>query len=68
VDATGAGDRLRTALELFEFGVAMQRQRFRRERPAASDAEIDDLLRSWMLTPSGAATGDCSAYLSLRPL
>lgn len=66
MDTTGAGDRLRTALELFEFGVAMQRQRIRRERPEAGPGEVDDLLRTWMLRPSGAATGDCPVYLSLR--
>ena len=68
MDATGAGDRLRTALELFEFGVAMQRQRFRRERPEAADAEIDELLNAWMLHRPGAVHGDCAGSVSTRRL
>lgn len=43
--------RLRAALDMHDFGVAMYRQRMRRENPAASDGKIDALVRAWLLQP-----------------
>lgn len=53
-----AADRLRLALDLFESGVAMKRQTLRRADPAASDAEIEAMLRAWLLERPGAEFGD----------
>jgi hypothetical protein len=53
-----AARRLRLALEMFEFGEQMQRSRLRRLHPDVSDAEIDEKVRSWMLSRPGAALGD----------
>lgn len=39
---------LRLAFEMFEVGVAMMRQKLRRERPAASEEEIEELLERWL--------------------
>ena len=39
---------LRLAFEMFEFGVAMMRQKLRRSLPDASDAEIEDRLDRWL--------------------
>jgi Rv0078B-related antitoxin len=64
VDTTGAADRLRTAFELFEFGVAMKRQQLRRERPAANETEIDEPA---MTTPA-PRTVPTSRRCELRPL
>jgi len=41
-DPCSAAEKLRIALSLFEAGEAMMRARLRRERPLASDAEIDE--------------------------
>lgn len=50
--------RLRMALELFEDGVALQRQNLRRAHPDASDEEIAQLLRAWLRERPGAEHGD----------
>ncbi|MGE5827740.1 MAG: hypothetical protein ACM30G_05160 [Micromonosporaceae bacterium] len=44
-----AADRLRLALDMYEFGEAMQRARLRRERPTATAAEIDAAVQHWLL-------------------
>lgn len=41
-------ERLRTAFELFEAGLDMQRVRLRREHPDAGDAEIERRLAAWL--------------------
>lgn len=51
-------DRMRAALDLFELGEKMLRQRLRRERPAATDAEIEDAVAVWRTTRPGAELGD----------
>jgi Rv0078B-related antitoxin len=61
-----AGRRLRLAVDMFEFGVAMQRQRLRREHPGADDSEIDDLVNAWLLDRPGAPDGDCAPSVSHR--
>lgn len=58
--------RLRLALDMFEFGEQMQRSRLRRLNPQASDAEIDEAVRSWLLARPGAALGDADGRPSQR--
>ncbi|MGH9464436.1 MAG: hypothetical protein ACRD0X_02235 [Thermoanaerobaculia bacterium] len=58
IHAGEAATRAEQTLELFEVGVAMVRQRLRRERPGASDAEIDGQLAAWLLLRPGAEFGD----------
>ncbi|HET8684181.1 MAG TPA: hypothetical protein VFM54_20250 [Micromonosporaceae bacterium] len=50
--------RLRLALDMFELGEQMQRSWLRRLNPQASDAEIDEAVRSWLLARPGATLGD----------
>lgn len=49
----------RTTLELFQTGVDLMRQNLRRRHPDADDADIDRLLREWLLDRPGAESGDC---------
>ncbi|MFW5925373.1 MAG: hypothetical protein ACOCV4_04355 [Myxococcota bacterium] len=53
-----AAARLRTALDLFEAGVAMMRQKLRREHPDAPAEEIQRRLGRWLHTRPGAEHGD----------
>lgn len=39
---------LDAAFDLHETGMALRRQRFRRDHPDAGEAEIDDMFRSWV--------------------
>lgn len=50
--------RFRLALDMHELGVALQRQRLRRERPEADEGEIEQAVGSWLLTRPGAEGGD----------
>jgi len=50
--------RLRTALDMFEFGESMMRERLRRERPHATDDEVARALAAWLRTRPGAEHGD----------
>ncbi|HEX5495822.1 MAG TPA: hypothetical protein VFX70_14725 [Mycobacteriales bacterium] len=61
-----AAERLRRALDMFEFGEQMRRARLRRQHPDASDDEIDAKVRVWMLTRPGAALGDSVGRPSSR--
>jgi len=63
---SSAADRLRTAFELHEFGVRMQRQRFRRDNPDVSDADLDMLVRAWLQERPGAEHGDTAGSPSRR--
>ncbi|HUG36796.1 MAG TPA: hypothetical protein VML54_07585, partial [Candidatus Limnocylindrales bacterium] len=58
--ATGdaMASRLRIALDLCEMGESMRRMQLRRERPSASDEEIEALLVAWLETRPGAEEGD----------
>lgn len=47
-EALRAAARLRTALDMHDFGVAMERQRLRRLDPAAPDEEIERRLLRWL--------------------
>jgi hypothetical protein len=66
VQGDDPGRRLRLALEMFEFGVRMQRTNLRRRYPDLDDARIDDLMREWMLDRPGAADVDCAGPVSRR--
>ena len=54
---TGAR-RLRTALDLLEFGAEMMRQRLHRENPGAQEEEVGRRLAAWLQTRPGAEDGD----------
>jgi hypothetical protein len=45
-------------MEMFEFGVALREQQFRRQHPDASDAEIKTMMVDWMHSRPGAELGD----------
>jgi hypothetical protein len=50
--------RLRLALEMHAFGVAMMRQNLRRRDPAASPDELERRLVKWLHERPGAQFGD----------
>ena len=50
--------RLRIALDLFEFGTDMMRQKLRRETPDATQDEIQARLVAWLQERPGAELGD----------
>ena len=47
------------ACELFEVGLRLVEQRFRRDHPDASESEVGKRLTEWMLARPGAPDGDC---------
>ena len=51
-------DRMQAALDLFDIGERMLRQRLRRERPGATDVEIEDAVAIWRTARPGAELGD----------
>jgi len=51
-------ERLRTALDLHQFGKAMMRERLRRDHPGRTESEIDELLQRWLAERPGAEQGD----------
>lgn len=53
-----AARRFRLALDLFEAGVQMMRQRLRREHPDLPEAEIEARLVRWLQERPGAEHGD----------
>jgi hypothetical protein len=52
-------DAFRMTLDLFETGLDLMRQNLRRSHPESGDAEIEQLLRDWLLDRPGAESGDC---------
>ena len=61
VSAAGSeqpAERFRMALALYELGERMLRQKLRRQRPDASEAEIDALIADWLHRRPGAELGD----------
>jgi hypothetical protein len=54
--------RLRTALALYEDGVAMKRARLRRQNQTASEEEVARRLAEWLRTRPGAALGDAEGF------
>ena len=59
--------RLRIALDLFEFGTDMMRQKLRREAPEATDDEIQARLVAWLQERPGAELGDGAGRLGRWP-
>jgi Xaa-Pro aminopeptidase len=53
-----ASELLEDALELADLAEEMMEQRLRRERPGASDAEVDRALGDWLAERPGAPHGD----------
>ncbi|HEY7363146.1 MAG TPA: hypothetical protein VIE37_03485 [Methylomirabilota bacterium] len=53
-----AAARLRLALDLFETGVRIMRQRLLRQHPGLTPGEIDERLDRWLLERPGAEFGD----------
>jgi hypothetical protein len=53
-----AAARLRMALDLFETGVEMMRQKLRRDHPDLADHEVEARLGSWLRERPGAEFGD----------
>ena len=61
-------DRLELALDLYAAGEAMMRSRLRREHPAASEAELEEMLVAWLRRRPGAPLGDAPGRpRELRP-
>ena len=54
-DATSG---LETAFELTELGIALYGERFRREHPGCTQADVDAFIQAWLLDRSGAPNGD----------
>ena len=50
--------RLRMALDLFEMGLEMMRQKLRRDHPDLADHEVEARLGSWLRERPGAEFGD----------
>jgi Rv0078B-related antitoxin len=55
---SAAAQRLRLALDMYEFGEQMQRARLRRVLPNASEADIVAAIQAWLLARPGAPFGD----------
>lgn len=55
-------ERMRVAFDLFEIGEKLLRQRLRRERPDASEAEIEDTVAGWRTARPGAEIGDAPGH------
>jgi hypothetical protein len=51
-------ERFQLALDLYETGVRMLRQKLRRQRPDATEAEIDAAVAAWHAHRPGAEHGD----------
>ena len=49
---------MKTALELLDMGIALRAERFRRENPTASEAEVDACVGAWLIDRPGAPHGD----------
>jgi Rv0078B-related antitoxin len=59
-ELAAAAERLRLALELFEAGESMMRERLRRDDPHADEAEIEARLVAWLHQRPGAENGDAA--------
>jgi hypothetical protein len=57
-DKASAARRVRAALELFELGENLLRQRLRRERPDASESQIEAAVLDWRLRRYSTEPGD----------
>lgn len=45
-------------MDMFELGVAMREQRFRRDHPEATESDIKAMMATWMRWRPGAEDGD----------
>jgi hypothetical protein len=63
---SSAVKRLRLALDMYETGEQMQRMRLRRQRPSATDAEIEAAVRAWRIARPSAPQGDAVGRTSQR--
>lgn len=59
--------RLATALDLAEAGAQLHLQRYRREHPDASEADLAAVERAWWSDRPGARHGDASGPFRPRP-
>jgi hypothetical protein len=59
--------RLRTALALYDSGIAMKRAQLRRQHPTASEEEIKRRLTAWLRTRPGAPFGDAEGTAKTAP-
>ncbi len=57
-DGSLAAARFRLALQLYDFGEQMLRQRSRRKHPGATAAQIDEWVAQWLERRPGAEDGD----------
>lgn len=53
-------ERMAIAFDLWDMGDEIMRQNLRRRNPDASEAEIEELFRRWLLERPGAEHGDAS--------
>lgn len=51
-------ERFKVAVDLWETGVMLQRQRLRREHPTASEQQIEAIVTHWLQERPGAERGD----------
>ncbi len=56
--APSTTERFQLALDLYDLGERMLRQKLRRRRPEATDAEIDAAITAWLVHRPGAEHGD----------
>ena len=58
-------EELKWALGLFETGVWLTRERFKRENPGADEAEIERMIEEWLVpsAPAGDAPGVARRWL-----
>jgi hypothetical protein len=59
-------ERFRTALDLFDLGVQMYRQRTRREHPQYNEEAVEAEVQAWLLRRPGAEFGDFPGRISSR--
>lgn len=60
-------ERFVLALDLYETGEAMLRQRLRRENPAADDEELEQAIEAWLCRRPGAESGDADGIMGSWP-
>lgn len=56
---TSPAARLRMALAIFSDGIAMEREKLRRQHPQADEARLSALVAEWLAARPMAPTGDC---------
>lgn len=65
-DELTPAQKLRLALDMYEVGERMQRQRLCRENPGATDEQIQGLVEGWLSHRPGAEFGDAVGRPSRR--